>query len=159
MPSSLSASSHFFFPFHLSPSSASSNLLILLPTLIPLDLLFRYLSNPRPALPPPSLFFFSLFIHFPLLNICRLYRHTPPQHLLLYHHTPCSSSSPPLPHPLTSSSALSFPPGQVVSGPEPVQRGRGLLHPGGRPGPGHAGGPGRVLLQVAGRSQAHEGGP
>ncbi|TKS81138.1 Glutamate receptor 4 [Collichthys lucidus] len=35
----------------------------------------------------------------------------------------------------------------------------GLLHPCGRSGPGHAGGPGRVLLQVTGRSQAHEGGP
>lgn len=49
--------------------------------------------------------------------------------------------------------------GQVVPGSEPVQRGWGLLHPCGRPGPGNAGGPGRVLLQVTGRSQAHEGGP
>lgn len=57
------------FPFRLSPSSASSNLLILLPTLIPLDLLFCYLSNPRPALPPPSLCFSFFFIDFPRRNI------------------------------------------------------------------------------------------
>ena len=42
------------------------------------------------------------------------------------------------------------PPGQVFPGSEPEQRGGGVLHPGGGPGPGHAGGPGGVLLQVAG---------
>lgn len=48
--------------------------------------------------------------------------------------------------------------GQVVPGPELEQRGGGLLHPGGGPGPGHAGGPHRVLLQVTQRGQENEGG-
>lgn len=65
-----------------------------------------------------------------------------------------ANASPPPPPPHTPFSA-----GQVLPGSEPVQRGGGLLHPRGGPGPGHAGGPGWVLLQVTGRSQAHEGGP
>ena len=48
--------------------------------------------------------------------------------------------------------------GQVVTGPKPQQRGGGLLHPGWGPGPGHAGGPHRILLQVTKRGQENEGG-
>ncbi len=54
--------------------------------------------------------------------------------------------------PLPASLTLSFlleslsPPGQELAGAEPEQRGGSFLHPGGRPGSGHAGGPGRVLL-------------
>lgn len=48
--------------------------------------------------------------------------------------------------------------GQVLPGPQPEQRGGGLLHPRRGPGPGHAGGPHRILLQVTQRGQKNEGG-
>lgn len=46
--------------------------------------------------------------------------------------------------------------GQVLPGPQPEQRGGGLLHPRRGPGPGHAGGPHRILLQVTQRGQKNE---
>lgn len=48
--------------------------------------------------------------------------------------------------------------GQVVPGPQSEQRSGGLLHPRRGPGPGHAGGPHWILLQVTQRGQENEGG-